>query len=72
MKQVLVTGATGRTGTLVLQKLRQHSKEFTVYGFARSQEKAINQFNSTQGFFFGDINLVCSNNPRSIIPALLC
>lgn len=56
MKQVLVTGATGRTGALVLQKLRQHPKEFAAYGFARSQEKAINQFGSTQSFFFGDIN----------------
>ena len=39
LKRVLVTGATGRTGFLTLQKLRQHSDEFIALGFARSARK---------------------------------
>ncbi|HIK32082.1 MAG TPA: SDR family oxidoreductase [Oscillatoriales cyanobacterium M59_W2019_021] len=55
MQKVLVTGATGRTGSLVLQKLRQHPDEFEAVGFARSPEKAETAFGSTDGFYFGDI-----------------
>ena len=40
MKKVLVTGATGRTGALVLKKLRQQAEEFEAFGFARSEAKA--------------------------------
>ena len=65
IKQVLVTGATGRTGSLVLKKLRQHSDQFQVIGFARSQSKVKEIFGSTEGFFFGDIT-----NQSSLEPAL--
>ncbi|MDJ0746097.1 MAG: SDR family oxidoreductase [Xenococcaceae cyanobacterium MO_167.B27] len=56
IKKVLVTGATGRTGSLVLKKLWQRPDEFQGIGFARSQEKAKELFGSTEGFFYGDIN----------------
>lgn len=39
VKKVLVTGATGRTGSLVFKKLRERS-EFEVCGLARSEMKA--------------------------------
>jgi len=55
LKRVLVTGATGRTGSLTLQKLRQHSEEFEAIGFARSEAKVKELFGSTEGFFLGDI-----------------
>ncbi|MGD2180100.1 SDR family oxidoreductase [Lusitaniella coriacea] len=55
IKKVLVTGASGRTGSLVLEKLRQSPKEFEAVGFARSPEKVQEQFSSTEGFIFGDI-----------------
>ncbi|MGH7998715.1 MAG: hypothetical protein ACREPR_04595 [Brasilonema sp.] len=35
----MVTGATGRTGSLVVQKLRQRPHEFQAIGLARSPEK---------------------------------
>lgn len=53
--QVLVTGATGRTGSLVFQKLQQRPAQFAVRGFARSREKVQELFGTTDGFFFGDI-----------------
>lgn len=34
--KVLVTGATGRTGSLVLQKLQALPEQFTAKGFGRS------------------------------------
>ncbi len=55
MKKVLVTGATGRTGALVLKKLRQQAEEFEAFGFARSEAKAKELLGSSEGFFFGDI-----------------
>ena len=55
VRKVLVTGATGRTGSLVLKKLRQHGDEFTAIGFARSPEKVKELFGSTENFFIGDI-----------------
>ncbi|OLP17306.1 oxidoreductase [Leptolyngbya sp. 'hensonii'] len=55
LKRVLVTGATGRTGWLTLQKLRQHPEEFVAIGFARSEAKVKELFGSTEGFFLGDI-----------------
>ena len=55
LKRVLVTGATGRTGSLALQKLRQHPEEFEAIGFARSESKVKELFGSTEGFFLGDI-----------------
>lgn len=54
MKRVLVTGATGRTGSLVLKKLRDEP-EFEAVGFARSPSKAEELFGSTEGFVIGDI-----------------
>jgi uncharacterized protein YbjT (DUF2867 family) len=54
-KKVLVTGATGKTGSIVLQKLRQNSNDWEAYGFARSQTKAEEIFGSTEGLYFGDI-----------------
>jgi uncharacterized protein YbjT (DUF2867 family) len=60
MKQVLVTGATGQTGMLVLKKLRQRASEFQSFGFARSEAKAKELFQSTEGFFFGDIQDISS------------
>jgi uncharacterized protein YbjT (DUF2867 family) len=65
IRKVLVTGATGRTGSLVFQKLRQHPAQFDAVGFARSEAKAREQFGNVQGFFFGDIN-----HPFSLKPAL--
>ena len=38
--QVLITGATGRTGSLVFEKLRNMSATFNPRGFARSPQKA--------------------------------
>ena len=54
-QKVVVTGATGRTSSLVLQKLRQRTEEFEAVGFARFPEKAEALFGSQAGFFFGDI-----------------
>ncbi|NEQ48633.1 MAG: SDR family oxidoreductase [Leptolyngbya sp. SIO3F4] len=53
--QVLVTGATGRTGSLVVRKLQLLAESFAVRGFARSSEKAGELFGSTENFFFGNI-----------------
>lgn len=55
VKKVLVTGATGRTGSLVLQKLRQRADKFQGIGFARSPEKVKEIFGSTEDFYLGDI-----------------
>lgn len=54
-KKVLVTGATGRTGSIVIQKLRQYPQEFEVVGLARSETKVKDLFGSTEGFFLGEI-----------------
>ncbi len=54
MKRILVTGATGRTGSLVLKQLRK-SDRFEATGFARSPEKITELFGSTSGFIVGDI-----------------
>ena len=55
MKRVLVTGATGRTGSLVLKKLRDERNEFEAIGLARSLNKAEELFGSKEGFVIGDI-----------------
>lgn len=55
VKQVLVTGATGRTGFLTLQKLRQYPEEFTAIAFARSEAKFKALSGSSEGFVTGDI-----------------
>ncbi|MBW4535823.1 MAG: SDR family oxidoreductase [Pleurocapsa minor HA4230-MV1] len=64
IKQVLVTGATGKTGSIVYQKLKQ-DRNFKVKGFARSPEKAQELFGSTENFYFGDIK-----DPQSLTEAL--
>ncbi|TVQ10014.1 MAG: SDR family oxidoreductase [Leptolyngbya sp. DLM2.Bin27] len=63
--QVLVTGATGRTGALVVQKLQQHPDQFTVRSFARSEQKANDLFGTTANLYLGDIA-----NPADLQPAL--
>ena len=65
MKRVLVTGATGRTGSLVLQKLRDEPDEFEAIGLARSSKKIKELFGSTEDFFIGDIK-----DQSSLEPAL--
>ena len=62
---VLVTGATGRTGAIVVQKLQQRPKQFTVKGFARSAQKANDLFGTTVDIYLGDI---C--HPADLQPAL--
>lgn len=53
---VLVTGATGRTGAIVLQKLQQQPERFAARGFARSEEKVNALFGSPESFYLGDIS----------------
>ncbi|MGB5636954.1 MAG: SDR family oxidoreductase [Waterburya sp.] len=55
MKRVLVTGATGRTGSLVFKKLRDEPDEFDVIGLARAPNKVKELFGSTEGLVIGDI-----------------
>lgn len=43
-EKVLVTGCTGRTGKLVMDKLLQRPEKFDTYGFARDEEKAAKMF----------------------------
>ncbi|MEL6929703.1 MAG: SDR family oxidoreductase [Cyanobacteria bacterium J06600_6] len=54
IKQVLVTGATGKTGSITFKKLQQ-DQNFQVKGLARSPDKAQGLFGSTEDFYFGDI-----------------
>ena len=53
--RVLVTGATGRTGSLVVKKLQERSSQFEVRGFARSQSKLQDCYGTLDRFFVGDI-----------------
>ena len=62
---VLVTGATGRTGSIAVQKLQQRPEQFVVKGFARSATKVQEQFGGTVGFYIGDIS-----NPGDLKAAL--
>ena len=50
-----MTGATGKTGSIVLKKLRQQAGIFESIGFARSVAKVEEKFGSTAGFYVGDI-----------------
>lgn len=63
--QVLVTGATGRTGSIVVQKLQQRPDQFSVRALARSPKKAEQLFSKTDGFYFGDIR-----DPATLTAAL--
>jgi uncharacterized protein YbjT (DUF2867 family) len=62
---VLVTGATGRTGAIVVQKLQRQPQQFVVQGFARSEAKVKELFGTTGGFYLGDIG-----DPDSLKAAL--
>ncbi len=62
---VLVTGATGRTGALVLEKLLKRPALFAARGFARSPRKVEDRFGVTPYFRFGDIK-----NPADLARAL--
>lgn len=55
-----MTGATGRTGSIVLEKLRQQPDRFAPVGFARSGSKVEEQFGSTEGFYIGDVTQLSS------------
>ncbi|WP_069789269.1 SDR family oxidoreductase [Cyanobacterium sp. IPPAS B-1200] len=55
MLKILVTGATGRTGSLVVKKLQTQSNDFQVIGFGRSHEKVQQIFGTTKDFLIGDI-----------------
>lgn len=61
IKQILVTGATGKTGSIVYQKL-QENPSFTVRGLARSPEKVKQLFGSLDGFFIANIKDIESIN----------
>jgi uncharacterized protein YbjT (DUF2867 family) len=62
---VLVTGATGRTGSIVVQKLQQRPEQFVAKGFARSEARVSELFGTTEGFYLGDIR-----DPESLKAAL--
>ena len=61
---VLVTGATGRTGSIVLKNLRQNT-DLNAFGFARSEAKIKEIFGSSEGFYLGDIR-----DKKSLEPAM--
>jgi uncharacterized protein YbjT (DUF2867 family) len=67
--QVLVTGATGRTGQLVVQKLKQRPAQFVVRGLARSAEKVKQVFghgdDHGNDIYIGDIR-----DTAALAPAL--
>lgn len=54
--RILVTGATGRTGSIVVQKFQQRPEHFMVRGFAPAEAKVRELFGSTDGFYIGDIS----------------
>jgi len=54
-KKVMVTGATGQTGSLVVQKLRDRTDEFEVISFVRSEVKAKDQLGSLADVVVGDV-----------------
>lgn len=54
-RTVLVTGATGRTGSLVFKKLQAKPESFTVRGLGRSPEKQQQVLGAQSTCFGGDI-----------------
>ncbi len=65
VKQVLVTGATGRTGSLVLQKCRQLAG-YRGRGLARSRSKVEALFPSVADFYFGDVTDLSTLHPAML------
>ncbi|WP_299493314.1 SDR family oxidoreductase [Acaryochloris sp. IP29b_bin.137] len=55
IQKVLVTGATGQTGSIVVHKLRERTDRFEVVCFARSAEKAQEKLGSVDGVEIGDV-----------------
>lgn len=53
--QILVTGASGRTGSLVVEKLRKFPEQFQVRGLVRSREKVDASLEPVVSFYVGDI-----------------
>mgnify|MGYP000200035007 CR=1 FL=1 len=54
-KKVLVAGATGQTGSIVVHKLRDRNNEFEVVSLVRSEAKAKEKLGSMDGVVVGDI-----------------
>lgn len=52
---VLVTGASGRTGGIVFKLLKDDPNQFNVTGLVRSKDKASESLGSTEGLVEGDI-----------------
>lgn len=63
--QVLVTGATGRTGSIVVHKLLQQPEKFSVRGLVRSSAKAAEMFENRLTVFTGDVR-----QPETLKPAV--
>ncbi|KAK1365424.1 Sanguinarine reductase [Heracleum sosnowskyi] len=61
---VLVTGAGGRTGKIVYQKLKEKSEQYTVRGLVRSEESK-QKIGGADDVFIGDVR-----NADSIVPAI--
>ncbi|WP_299412358.1 SDR family oxidoreductase [Acaryochloris sp. IP29b_bin.148] len=55
IKKVLVSGATGQTGSIVVHKLRDRTDEFDVISFVRSEAKAKEKLGSLAGMVVGDV-----------------
>jgi len=62
---VLVTGATGRTGSIVVKKLLQQPEKFAVRAFVRSSDKVEEMFDADLPVFVGNIR-----NPETLKPAI--
>ncbi len=66
MKNILITGATGNAGKLILNELR-HVKDMRVYAAVRDVEKAEELFNEPPSF---DIRHLDFEDTRTYAPAL--
>uniref|UniRef100_A0A2P2KQP3 Uncharacterized protein At5g02240 n=1 Tax=Rhizophora mucronata TaxID=61149 RepID=A0A2P2KQP3_RHIMU len=63
-RTVLVTGAGGRTGSIVYQKLKERSDQYVPRGLVRTQESR-EKIGGAEDVFIGDIR-----DAESIIPAI--
>ncbi|KAK2360775.1 protein TIC 62, chloroplastic [Trifolium repens] len=61
---VLVTGAAGRTGQIVYQKLKERSDEYVARGFVRTEESK-QKIGAADGVFIGDIR-----DYETLVPAI--